>query len=113
MLAALNNFRGKLKSSMFGAPGGVDGDPKTDGEVDEEKAEVPAGEEGPGMEVDDDQGFMSHALHFPKDDGEESRKAERDFEVIDPRERGAKAKEEERARKRAMKTKGGGVRHRR
>jgi peptidyl-prolyl cis-trans isomerase SDCCAG10 len=65
------------------------------------------------MEVDDDQGFMSHALHFPKDDGEESRKAERDFEVIDPRERGAKAKEEERERKRAMKAKGGGGRHRR
>ena len=66
----------------------------------------------PGIEVDDDRGFLSHALHFPKDDGEESRKAERDYEVIDPRERGAKAREEERERKRVMKSKGAGGRRR-
>jgi peptidyl-prolyl cis-trans isomerase SDCCAG10 len=48
---------------------------------------------------------MSHALHFPKDDGEESIKAARDYEVIDPRQRGAKAKEEEEERKKkAMKS---------
>jgi peptidyl-prolyl cis-trans isomerase SDCCAG10 len=113
VLAALNSFRGKLKNSTFEGLGRGNDDVKTGGDAGGEKAELPAGEEDPGMEVDDDQGFMSHALHFPKDDGEESRKAERDFEVIDPRERGAKAKEEERERKRAMKAKGGGGRHRR
>jgi peptidyl-prolyl cis-trans isomerase SDCCAG10 len=112
VLAALNSFRGKLKGSMFEGLRSEDDDDKTGGDTDEGKPELPMGEEDPGMEVDDDQGFLSHALHFPKDDGEESRKAERDFEVIDPRERGAKAKEEERERKRAMKAKGGGGRHR-
>jgi len=111
VLAALNSFRGKLKGSMFEDLPGDDEDGQADGDADGKKAELAVGEEDPGMEVDDDQGFLSHALHFPKDDGEESRKAERDFEVIDPRERGAKAKEEERERKRAMKAKASGGRH--
>lgn len=108
VLAALNSFRGKLKSSMFD-------DAEMDGDEEAEKAKVdiPAGEEDPGIEVDDDRGFLSHALHFPKDDGEETRKADREYEVIDPRERGAKAKEEERERKRLAKAKSGGGRHRR
>ncbi|KAG5633013.1 hypothetical protein DXG03_009062, partial [Asterophora parasitica] len=63
-----------------------------DDDVDEDKkmkdgTGIGIGEEDAGMEVDDDRGFMSHALHFPKDDGEETRKAERDYEVIDPRQR--------------------------
>ncbi|KAG6867392.1 hypothetical protein C0993_003324 [Termitomyces sp. T159_Od127] len=95
VLAALTSFRSKLKSATSRI--GVDGD--ADGEGDGGEA---------GMEVDDDRGFMNHALHFPKDDGEESRKAERDYEVIDPRQRGARAKEEERERKRLAKTRGGG-----
>ncbi|KIJ58446.1 hypothetical protein HYDPIDRAFT_119518, partial [Hydnomerulius pinastri MD-312] len=69
--------------------------------------------EDPGMEVDDDRGFMSHALQFPKDDGEETRKAERDYEVIDPRQRGARAREEERERKRASRGRDGRGRSRR
>jgi len=73
---------------------------KVEGEVEE------------GLEIDDDQGFMSHALRFPKDNTEETEKAQRDYEVIDPRQRGARAKEEERERKRAEK-KGGGGRYRR
>jgi len=46
------------------------------------------------MEVDNDQASILVACSsFPrKDDAEESRKAERDFEVIDPRERDAKVK---------------------
>jgi peptidyl-prolyl cis-trans isomerase SDCCAG10 len=100
VLAALNSFRSKLQVSAFmGDEEAGDGD-KGD------TAEMAAGED-PGIEVDDDKGFMSHALHFPKDDGEEGRKAERDYEVIDPRARGAKAKEEEREKRRAMKAKGG------
>ncbi|KAF5383859.1 hypothetical protein D9615_003795 [Tricholomella constricta] len=104
VLAALNSFRGKLKKSsaaIVDDEGGADEDVKMqdeDGDPEEKK----------GMEVDDDRGFMSHALHFPKDDGEETRKAERDYEVIDPRQRGAKAKEEERERKRLAKAKAGG-----
>lgn len=107
VLAALSSFRGRLKSMMA-----VDDD-ADDGNREDVGKEGRAGEEDPGMEVDDDRGFMSHALHFPKDDGEESRKAERDYEVIDPRQRGARAKEEERERKRAMKARGGGGSRRR
>ena len=107
VLAALNSFRGKLQSSMVvdepepndaAAAAAAEGDNGGDGEDGEE------------MEVDNDTGFMTHALHFPKDNGEETMKAERDYEVIDPRQRGAKAKEEERERKRAaLKAKGGHV----
>lgn len=97
---------------MFVGPGDTDED-RVSGDNAGERTVLPVGQEDPGIEVDDDRGFLSHALHFPKDDGEESRKAEKDYEVIDPRERGAKAKEEERERKRAMKARGGGSRHRR
>ncbi len=65
-------------------------------------------EEGAGMEVDDDTGFLSHQLSFPKGNEEEVSKAERDYEVIDPRQRGARAREEEREKRRRMKPKDGG-----
>lgn len=110
ILKALESFRGKLKGTMF-----VDEQPPTAGdeamETDEIEGVVPKDEEG--LEIDDDQGFMSHALHFPKDNAEETVKAERDYEVIDPRQRGARAKEEERERKRAEKKKAGGGKYRR
>lgn len=110
VLAALNSFRGKLKSSMFDAP--EDADMETEDGAGGGETAPPTGED-PGIEVDDDRGFLTHALHFPKDDGEETRKADRDYEVIDPRERGAKAKDEERERKRLAKAKSGGGRQRR
>ena len=108
VLAALNSFRGKLQSSML-----VDEEPEKEdvaaNENGDDKPEPGAGGEGAGMEVDDDTGFMGHALHFAKDDAEDT-KAERDYEVIDPRVRSAKAKEEERERKKAaLKAKGGVV----
>ena len=56
-----------------------------------------------GMEVDNDIEWLRHRLEFPKDDGQESARAEHDYEVIDPRARGARAKEEERARKKDAK----------
>jgi len=59
------------------------------------------------MDVDDDTGFLSHRLQFPKDNAEEVNKAERDYEVIDPRQRGARAREEERERKQKQQKKGG------
>ncbi|KDR70981.1 hypothetical protein GALMADRAFT_254604 [Galerina marginata CBS 339.88] len=116
VLAALDSFRGKLQNTMF-----VD-EPESEPRTEEggasaaaggEEGEGPAlgGGEDPGMEVDDDTGFMGHALHFAKDNMEETIKAERDYEVIDPRQRGAKAREEEKERKKAaLKAQGGGVR---
>ncbi|KAG6849675.1 hypothetical protein H0H93_006391 [Arthromyces matolae] len=102
ILAALNNFRTKLQGSVEKT---MDAD---DIEMGEEDAGKDRGGEDAGLEVDDDRGFMNHALHFPKDDGEETRKAERDYEVIDPRQRNARAKEEEREKKRLAKARGGG-----
>ncbi|KAI0369795.1 cyclophilin-like protein [Pilatotrama ljubarskyi] len=101
VLAALNSFRNKLKSTA------VEDSPPP--EQQEQQAaqsgeQKPPGEEE-GMEVDNDTGFLGHALHFPKGNEEEVAKAEREYEVIDPRARGARAKEEERERKRAMKAK--------
>lgn len=52
-----------------------------------------------GLEVDDDVDWLSHRLHFPKGNEEEVNKAERDYEVIDPRARASRAKEEEREKK--------------
>ncbi|KAH7922333.1 cyclophilin-like protein [Leucogyrophana mollusca] len=101
VLAALNSFRGMLQTSRWNDTEDTDMD--AEGKRHEgEEGGVAADGGDPGIEVDDDRGFMGHALQFPKDDGEESRKAERDYEVIDPRQRSARAKEEERERKRGM-----------
>ena len=108
ILDALNSFRDKLKSTT------LDIDDVPDDPMDTEEGAVKAaGEEDSGMEVDKDTGFLSHLLHFPKDNSEEVVKAERDYEVIDPRQRGAQAKEEERERKKALKPKDGGRGYRR
>jgi peptidyl-prolyl cis-trans isomerase SDCCAG10 len=105
VLAALSNFRGMLQGSDAGI-GGVDNLPDDADNEDKDLVDSQA-----GLEVDTDQGFLSHLLHFPKDNTEEVVKAERDYEVIDPRQRGARAKQEERDRKNAA-AKGRG-RHRR
>jgi peptidyl-prolyl cis-trans isomerase SDCCAG10 len=117
MLAALESFRSKLKNTALHEAA----DTKEDGNEKEKNDDlgvdeggVNNAEEDAGMEVDADTEFLGHLLHFPKDNGEETAKAERDYEVIDPRQRGAKAKEEERERRRVQKAKsGGGGRHRR
>lgn len=102
VLAMLDGFRGKLKDfrpSPVASGSGNDKDPD-DMDIDEEPAgEVKVEEEG--LEVDRDQGFLSHLLTFPKDNSEEVDKAEREYEVIDPRQRGARAKQEEKDRKNA------------
>lgn len=113
VLAALSNFRSKLKNTL---PGEDDTAPPHAQEQENEgegAGPKPQGDEDPGMEVDDDTGFLSHALHFPKGNEDEVAKAERDYEVIDPRQRGAQAREEERERKRAIKAKDGGRGYRR
>ncbi|KAJ2973727.1 hypothetical protein NUW54_g12012 [Trametes sanguinea] len=99
VLAALNSFRSKLKSTAV-----EDSPPPEQHEGEDAGAERKL-EEEEGMEVDNDTGFLGHALHFPKGNEEEVEKAEREYEVIDPRKRGARAREEERERKRAMKAK--------
>lgn len=106
VLAALDGFRGKLKdfqptSSLSGL--GKDKDPD-EMDVDEPGKEVAAEE---GLEVDTDRGFLSHLLTFPKGNSEEVDKAERDYEVIDPRQRGARAKQEERDKRNAARGRGG------
>ena len=108
VLAVLDGFRGKLKdfqpSSSTPGPS-KDKDPD-DMDIDDEPAEeIKASEEG--LEVDTDRGFLSHLLTFPKDNSEEVDKAERDYEVIDPRQRGARAKQEERDRRNAQRGRGG------
>ena len=101
VLAALAGFRSKLQTSA------ADED-AMDVSESFETGTQPIEEEA-GMEVDNDRGFMGHSLHFPKDE-EEVRKAERDYEVIDPRARGAQARQEERERKAAAKNRRGGRR---
>lgn len=113
ILDALNAFRGKLQSALPDDPEDEEGPDKELTKITGDAVEKPESiqdffAEDPGMEIDDDRDFLGHALRFPKDDGEESRKAERDYEVIDPRQRGARAKEEERARKAKAKYRDGG-----
>lgn len=99
ILAAMESFRGKLQTA---APG--DSPPPEDEvkPVDPFSAEaiLPPPEEE-GVEVDDDHGWLGHRLQFPKGNDEEVGKAERDYEVIDPRVRGERARQEERDRKKA------------
>jgi peptidyl-prolyl cis-trans isomerase SDCCAG10 len=104
VLAALDSFRSKLKTIV---PDEDDEPGEMQGE-DAQPTAVVLGEEDPGMDVDDDTGFLRHALHFPKDNSEEVMKAERDYEVIDPRQRSAQAKEEAREKRRGLKPRDGG-----
>jgi peptidyl-prolyl cis-trans isomerase SDCCAG10 len=57
-----------------------------------------------GIEIDRDDDWMTHTLQFAKDNIEEVTKAERDYEVIDPRARASRAREE--AKKDGHKEKG-------
>jgi len=106
VLAVLDGFRGKLKDFQpTSSLSGLGKDKDTDEmDVDEPGKEVAAEE---GLEVDTDRGFLSHFLTFPKGNSEEVDKAEREYEVIDPRQRGARAKQEERDRRNAARGRGG------
>lgn len=109
VLGVLDGFRGKLKdfqpTSSSSLRLGKDKDPD-EMDIDKESDEEAAVDER-GMEVDRDRGFLSHLLTFPKGNAEEVNKAEREYEVIDPRQRGARAKQEERDRKNATRGRGG------
>lgn len=105
VLAVLDGFRGKLKGFQSTSSSGLGKDKDPDEmDVDKEPSEDTA---AGGLEVDTDRGFLSHLLTFPKDNSEEVDKAERDYEVIDPRQRGARAKQEERDRRNAARGRGG------
>ncbi|KAG8993931.1 Peptidyl-prolyl isomerase cwc27 [Tulasnella sp. JGI-2019a] len=95
VLAKLSSFRSKIRD----APGGGDDD-GMDGEGGEEKDKTVGNEEVEGVEIDDDRDWLSHRLKFSKTmDLEEQSKAQDHYEVIDPRERGRQAKNEEKDRK--------------
>ncbi|KAH8116250.1 cyclophilin-like protein [Phellopilus nigrolimitatus] len=108
VLAKMNAFKSKLKGSF------LDDDEETPELETLEMKDVSGTNETIGgenaesaMEVDTDTGFLSHKLSFPKGNDEEVAKAERDYEVIDPRQRSARAKEEERERKKHARPKDG------
>jgi peptidyl-prolyl cis-trans isomerase SDCCAG10 len=106
VLQALRNFRGKLQ----------DVKPDSDEEMAEsngspkEGPQVSGDGEDAGIEVDDDVDWIKHRLNFANDNTEEINRAEHDYEVIDPRQRGAKAKKEEMERKKGRQDGGRGYR---
>jgi len=104
VLAALAGFRSKLQTSVVAREADETMDVSASAEDTEAGTQAIEGESG--LEVDSDRGFMGHLLQFPKGNEEEVRKAERDYEVIDPRARGAQARQEERERKAAAARKG-------
>ncbi|KAI9464822.1 cyclophilin-like protein [Russula earlei] len=98
VLAALAGFRSKLQTSAVEKE-----DEAIDVTMGDAEAEVQTIEVEAGIEVDKDRGFMGHMLQFPKGNEEEVRKAEREYEVIDPRTRSAQARQDERERRAAAK----------
>jgi peptidyl-prolyl cis-trans isomerase SDCCAG10 len=100
VLAALAGFRSKLQSSVVAK----EDEDAMDVSAEETEAETHTIETG--IEVDSDRGFMGHLLQFPKGNEEEVQKAEREYEVIDPRARSAQARQEARERKAAATKKG-------
>jgi len=95
VLAALAGFRSKLQTSVAAG----EDEEAMDVSADETEAGTQVIETG--IEVDSDRGFMRHLLQFPKGNEAEVQKAEREYEVIDPRARGAQARQEARDRKTA------------
>lgn len=115
VLAKMDAFKTRLRGAFPGDNDVDDVDDNDDRDKQSGKQETEkAGEKGTendgesAMEVDDDTGFLTHRLYFPKDNNEEIEKAERDYEVIDPRQRSARAREEERERKKRIKPRDGG-----
>jgi peptidyl-prolyl cis-trans isomerase SDCCAG10 len=100
LLARLEQFKGKLRQR---GDFSVDGSSKPEGAGDSEaKASNPDKEAE--MDVDKDHDWIGHRLNFPKGNEEEVSRAEHDYEVIDPRARGAQARQQELERKRVRKS---------
>jgi peptidyl-prolyl cis-trans isomerase SDCCAG10 len=96
VMGMLNSFRTKLQQTSLPIEDEDEAGASKDAGANAPPVPDP---EDPGIEVDDDIGFLGHALHFHKGNEEEVEKAERDYEVIDPRARGARAREKEKERK--------------
>jgi peptidyl-prolyl cis-trans isomerase SDCCAG10 len=76
LLEQMSSFAGRVKKAA-----GVDEDEERSGD---EKASVETGAEAEGeepLEVDDDVGWMSHALKFDKENADQVRRAEDDYTV--------------------------------
>ena len=100
LFARLEKFKGKLKQREDSP---VDVSSKLEEAEDSgTKALNPSVE--PEMDVDKDDDWMGHRLNFPKGNEEEVNRAEHDYEVIDPRTRGAQARQQEIERKKARKS---------
>ncbi|CAE6505822.1 unnamed protein product, partial [Rhizoctonia solani] len=95
LLDALSSFRGRLQKSLKDDDDGDEDVGMEDGTENKEKGESA---EQP-QEVDNDSSWIGHKLKFAKDDGSETRRAEHEYEVIDPRARSSQARMEERERK--------------
>ncbi|CAE6417945.1 unnamed protein product [Rhizoctonia solani] len=93
LLAALSSFRGRLQKTL----GNEDEDEDVGMDDASESKEKEVSEQL--QEVDNDSSWIGHKLKFAKDDGSETRRAEHEYEVIDPRARNNQAKMEERERK--------------
>lgn len=103
ILARLDRFKGKLKRVERDESPGADAPdddpdsrpPKSD--ANDPKADRQDDEDEEPMDVDTDIDFLSQRVYFPKshDNTDETARAEHDYEVIDPRVRGAAAKEAE------------------
>ncbi len=76
ILAKMSAFKSKIKDIL--PEGDADEAPAGEG-ADVVETEKVGAEEGAGMEVDDDTGFLSHQLSFPKGNEEEVSKAEREL----------------------------------
>lgn len=100
MIARLEKFKGKLRQREPSPP------PASDSKDSADRDSPGDGDEGEeeGMDVDDDKDWINHRLNFPKGNEQEVYRAEHDYEVIDPRTRGAAAKQEELDRKRSKKS---------
>ena len=96
LMARLEKFKGKLKQ---GEVSSVDGSSKPEDAGDGGASPSLEAE----MDVDIDNDWIGHRLNFPKGNEEEVSRAEHDYEVIDPRARGAQARQQELERKRARK----------
>ncbi|KAG7529403.1 hypothetical protein FFLO_05675 [Filobasidium floriforme] len=94
VLSALSSFTGKIRKA-----GTSDAVHDEDGKEGEETRRLD--DDTGGLEIDDDIGFMSHALKATKeDDAEQTRRAESDYTVIDPKAKARAIKDEKVERRR-------------
>ncbi|KAF8331762.1 uncharacterized protein EI90DRAFT_3123404 [Cantharellus anzutake] len=80
LLATLDWFKARPRDARVEGPSS-----NCMGEDDTKPGEMGEGGEEAALEVDNDTGWISHRLEFPKNDRAETHRAEHDYKVIDPR----------------------------